>query len=75
MLYDLNFRCTDDLGTWLSNSSKCCDSDDDATAWAAAEIERLRKRWPDTKYSNIVLVECDLTPMYIRGDRIVTEIR
>ena len=75
MLYDLNFRCTDDLGTWISNSSKCCDSDEEATAWATNEINYLRERWPGTNYSEIVLVECDLSPMCVRGDRVVTEIQ
>lgn len=71
MLYDLNYNCTDAFGTWQSNSSYICESDEKAIDWAKEELKYLRKRFADISYSEIILIECDITPDFHKGDRVI----
>lgn len=74
MQYSLNFKCSDNFGSWLSNSGNFFDSDKDAITWAKEELSRLRKRFDDITFSEVVLVENDLSPMFVRGDRFITKL-
>lgn len=73
MQYTLNFKCSDNFGSWPSNSCNFFDSDKDAMTWAKEELSYLRKRFDDITFSEVVLVENDLSPMFERGDRFITK--
>ena len=74
MQYSLNLKCSDNFGSWPSNSCNFFDSDKDAMTWAKEELSRLRKRFDDITFSEVVLVENDLSPKFERGDRFITKI-
>jgi hypothetical protein len=75
MLIQINFQCTDNFGSWQSNRSGFADSDESAIVWANKEIAYARKRFSDITFTNVTLVEPDLSPMFEHGDRFISTIQ
>lgn len=75
MLVQIKYKCTDKFGSWNSERAGFADSDEKAIIWAKKEMVYVRERFSDITFTNAILIEPDLSPMFEHGDRFISKIQ
>lgn len=74
MLVQINYFCHDEFGTWQSESAGFANNDNDAIIWANEELNYLKFRFPDIIFSDVKLIQPDLSFDCLAGDRFISMI-